>query len=230
MAKPKKRVTPVERRIRVYRERNRILRSMGYASYAEYLKSELWQGIRARVLAQSRQCYVCGGYANQAHHRSYREPDLDGRDLRRIFPICHACHETLEFRERDDEKLNPAQATAKMRQLRTLRLKRAGQLPQLPEPPAIDRCVEIPIDPNQLRSLNGEFQSSHIVDLGDLVRLANGTVGQITAIKQANHLPWYLVGDRWVGETKLRAKFVVRDAAEAEPGAALDGGREVGSP
>ena len=97
------------------------------------------------------------------------------------------------------------------------RLKKTGQLPKLPEVPDVDRCVEVPIDPSQLRSLNGEYLSSGIVAVGDVVRLANGTVGQITAIKQANYLPRYLVGDRWVGKTKLRAKFVVRGGGRAEP-------------
>lgn len=145
-------------------------------------------------MSKQSQCYVCEAYANQAHHRSYRKPDLDGRDIRRIFPICRACHETIEFRERNDEKLNPAQATAKMRQLRTRRLERTGQLPKVPEVPAIDRCVEVPINPGELQILNGEYQSTHIVALGDLVRLTNGSIGQITAIKQANYLPRFLVG------------------------------------
>jgi hypothetical protein len=184
---------------------------MGFKSYGDYLNSDLWRGIRARVLAQSRECYVCGEYANQAHHRSYRKPDLDGRDIRRISPICHSCHETVEFRKRDDEKLNPAQATAKMRQMRILRKKRTGRLSNPPEAPAIDRCVEIQIEPSQLRIRNGEYQSKHILAVGDLVRLTNGNVNQITAIKQANHLPQFMVGGRWVGKTKLRSKFMLRN-------------------
>jgi len=206
----KNRVDPIERRIRAYRERNRILRSRGYNTYAEYLKSELWQSIRARVLAQSRECYACGGYANQAHHHSYRKPDLDGRDIRRISPICHRCHKIIEFRERDDEKLNPAQATAKMRQLRTLRLKKTGLQPNPSKAPEISQRVEILIDPSQLRILNGEYLGRHIVDIGDFVRLTSGKTGQITAIKQANYLPRFFVSGRWVGKTKLHSKLVAR--------------------
>jgi hypothetical protein len=116
-----------------------------------------------------------------------------------------------------------------MRQLRTLRLKRTGQLPKLPDVLPIGQCVEVPIDPSQLRSLNGEYLSQHIVALGDVVRLTNGSVGQITAIKQANYLPRFLVGDRWVGKTKLRAKLVVREASEAEPSAAPEPARDIGS-
>ena len=45
----KKRIPPKLRRIRVYRERNRVLNAMGYRSYAEYLRSDTWAEIRLNV-------------------------------------------------------------------------------------------------------------------------------------------------------------------------------------
>jgi hypothetical protein len=41
-------ITPQERRIRVYRERNRVIRAMGFTDYKDYLKSDLWASIRER--------------------------------------------------------------------------------------------------------------------------------------------------------------------------------------
>ena len=44
MAKKKNaRLSPEEKGRRVYRERNLILKSMGFESYAVYLKSDLWE-------------------------------------------------------------------------------------------------------------------------------------------------------------------------------------------
>lgn len=124
LARKKQKKSPVERRIAVYRERNRNLRAMGFDSYADYLRSDLWASIRSRVLAPGTKCLVCLDVATQAHHEAYRKCDLEGRDLRRIHPLCSGCHRRIEFRDRDGEKLNPAQARAKMRQAITLRIKK----------------------------------------------------------------------------------------------------------
>jgi hypothetical protein len=120
----KGRVSPEERRRRVYRERNLNLRAMGFASYKEYLRSDLWRSIRARVLEAHPDCFACGGTATQVHHRTYRKKDLEGRDLRKLFAVCASCHERCEFRDGDGEKLNPVQSTAKLKMARTLRLRR----------------------------------------------------------------------------------------------------------
>ncbi len=121
--KHKTKRTPVEDRIVGYRERNRNLHAMGYSSYAEYLQSDLWKGIRSRVLLPDTKCYICDRLATQLHHTAYRKCDLEGRDLRRLIPLCHPCHERIEFRDGDGEKLNIRQARIKMNQLRTLHRK-----------------------------------------------------------------------------------------------------------
>lgn len=110
-------IPPELRRMRVYRERNRVIRAMGFKDYAAYLKSDLWKGIRERVLAERPHCEGCGKDANQVHHSAYRKKDLEGRDLRRLYSVCGGCHYRSEFRSRDHEKLNPKQATTKLAQI-----------------------------------------------------------------------------------------------------------------
>lgn len=117
------RLTPAERRHRNYSERNAIIRSMGFKTYPAYLKSVLWSSIRSRVLARSSACYICEAPATQVHHKTYRKCDLDGRDIANLYSICGGCHRQIEYRDRDQEKLNPGQATRKMKMMRTLRLK-----------------------------------------------------------------------------------------------------------
>lgn len=72
---------------------------MGFASYADYLASELWASIRSKVLLNGAACYCCGREATQVHHSAYRKKDLEGRDLRRLHPICARCHWLIEFRD-----------------------------------------------------------------------------------------------------------------------------------
>ena len=204
MSKKTRRVDPVAKRITAYRERNRIIRAMGFSDYADYLRSDLWASIRKRVLAVSSTCHVCRGVANQVHHRSYRKCDLNGTDTRRLFPICGPCHSRIEFRDSDGEKLNPSQATAKMRLITSV------PTPPLPRLLSLADCEDHPIDHTAIRSENGVYLSSHLLTVGDTVRLTNGTVGQITAVRQANYLPQFRVDGQWIGKTRIRTKLVVR--------------------
>jgi hypothetical protein len=125
MARRKKKptVSPGETGRRQYTERNRVLKAMGFESYAVYLRSDLWLGIRSKVLIAQPDCFVCGKLASQVHHTAYRKKDLEGRDLRRLVALCRHCHRRIEFRDGDGKKLNVTQARAKMRLMRTLREK-----------------------------------------------------------------------------------------------------------
>lgn len=126
MAKRKKRhKTTAEKCKAVYSERNRVLKSMGFDSYALYLKSELWAQIRQRALAVSTECFVCGGKATQVHHLSYNKNVLEGRRMSDLTPLCGGCHRKIEFRIEDNQKLSPKQARSKMRQLATHAEKRS---------------------------------------------------------------------------------------------------------
>lgn len=117
----KRKQKKLSNRFAPYRYRNLALRKIGFESYADYLNSPLWREIRQKVLDKSRECYVCGGAATQCHHASYSRRVLKGLKLDRIFPICRFCHQQIEFCDRTKTKLNPDQATHKMRSLRARR-------------------------------------------------------------------------------------------------------------
>jgi hypothetical protein len=114
MGKRKPQRSLEEQRMVIYRERNRNIRAMGFASYTEYLKSDLWESIRATVLSADNTCWVCGTLATQVHHTKYRKKDLAGRDLAFLKPICAGCHRFGEF-DKHGVKLTPKLATRRMK-------------------------------------------------------------------------------------------------------------------
>lgn len=114
------RLSPEEERRSIYKARNEVLRSLGFASYADYLRSPLWASIRQRVLESSRWCFVCGDLATQVHHQRYCRKDLTGKSLKKLVPVCATHHYRAEFRRHDGAKLSTRQANRKLKQLRTL--------------------------------------------------------------------------------------------------------------
>lgn len=95
--------------IRVYGERNRVLRDMGFPTYADYLKSALWSQIRSAVLGNGRPCVRCSQPANQVHHADYAPKTLDGSDISALHPVCRICHELGELDQNGNKKtLNDA--------------------------------------------------------------------------------------------------------------------------
>ena len=91
-----------------YAERNDFIRSLGFESYAAYLASDLWAGIRRRVLKKSRRCWVCKRRrrAKQVHHERYTEANLKGESLAGLRPICPGCHLLIEFDWKTGRKLS----------------------------------------------------------------------------------------------------------------------------
>jgi len=84
---------------------------LGLGSYSDYIKSDLWQAIRARVLAQMGwKCYGCGKDASQVHHRKYGPEQLRGTDIRDMVPICSSCHQEIEFDGKTKRTLEQANA------------------------------------------------------------------------------------------------------------------------
>lgn len=84
-----------------YSERNSILRSIGFGSYAEYLESDLWRRIRRRVFAKrGRLCFGCNTTSDQmqVHHLRYTDANLRGKTLDGMQPLCDACHGRIEVR------------------------------------------------------------------------------------------------------------------------------------
>lgn len=81
-----------------YQQRNRILKEMGFESYDEYLRSELWNSIRFRLIrSKGFTCECCGKRASQVHHSMYRKENLTGQSLRGMKAVCRDCHRLIEF-------------------------------------------------------------------------------------------------------------------------------------
>ena len=84
-----------ERRYLRGRERKHVLENMGFQSYDEYLKSDLWKFIRGRVFRRDGElCRGCRQPATQGHHRRYGYRELMGFDITHIESLCAACHNT----------------------------------------------------------------------------------------------------------------------------------------
>ena len=102
---------------RTYEARDDALRVIGFASYAEYLESALWKGIRYSVLRKRPHCRVCGERADQVHHQNYSQAVLLGRNRARLVSLCRAHHESIEFEA--GRKLSLKGANRKLRDLLT---------------------------------------------------------------------------------------------------------------
>lgn len=93
---------------------NDLVLPLGYCSYADYLRSALWFGIRSRVYeAKGRVCLECKeSPATEIHHRRYDEDTLRGLTLNYLIPICDPCHERLHGINRA-KRLKQAEARKK---------------------------------------------------------------------------------------------------------------------
>ena len=95
--RPKKK--PQAKKFKAYVKRNDRLSVLGYASYAEYLKSDDWARVRAEKLRRFRDCLLCGKPANQVHHMDYSHEVLLGLRPQLLVTLCEGCHERIEFAE-----------------------------------------------------------------------------------------------------------------------------------
>lgn len=82
-----------------YRERDRMLKQLGYSSYRQYLASSVWAQIRAQVLGTGpgrAKCQRCDKRASQVHHARYTVAALLGTDVASLVPTCAKCHRRAE--------------------------------------------------------------------------------------------------------------------------------------
>lgn len=77
-----------------YEFRADSLRTLGFASYRDYLKSDLWISIKARAIRAARnKCARCGsGERLQVHHRTYDLKTMAGGTLDGLTVACRRCH------------------------------------------------------------------------------------------------------------------------------------------
>ncbi len=95
-----------------YAKRAKVLRDLGFTSYQQYLASDLWKRVKSKVFQiKGRSCELCGRPAATVHHNRYCFASMIGRRIKFLIPICHACHEEIEFD--GDKKLSLGQARQK---------------------------------------------------------------------------------------------------------------------
>jgi len=77
-------------------------RASAKAAYREYLQSQEWAAIRARVLLRAgRKCEGCGEEATQVHHLTYEH--VFEEFLFELIAVCRGCHERLHDHGEDEE-------------------------------------------------------------------------------------------------------------------------------
>ena len=90
-----------------YKERDKILKELGYDDYRGYLKSKLWTEIRDKILEESGYECICCGNQNlgetlvmQVHHMVYTKGNLSGESTYGLVAICRSCHAKAELKPR----------------------------------------------------------------------------------------------------------------------------------
>lgn len=86
-----------------YQFRNAILSHLGYKPphYVSYLASDDWKAIRAAVVSRWPKCVMCESPTEVVHHLQYDIGTLLGLHYTKLAPLCHACHELVEFEENE---------------------------------------------------------------------------------------------------------------------------------
>lgn len=78
------------------------LSAMGFASYAEYLKSPHWADVRRRYWASKlpKLCHGCGahGVPLDLHHRTYKR--IGAEYLMDLVLVCRDCHQEVHRYEK----------------------------------------------------------------------------------------------------------------------------------
>lgn len=83
-----------------YKGRAYVLFDLGFNSYQEYLASDLWRTVRAKVYRnKGLLCSVCRSPATEVHHKAYTKRAMLGLSIKSMFPICRTCHKSVEFDE-----------------------------------------------------------------------------------------------------------------------------------
>ena len=75
-----------------------ILLKLGYHSYAQYLKSSLWQHITKLVKKRfNYKCMLCGKPSTCVHHTTYYQEVMAGNSIESLAALCENCHTDIHF-------------------------------------------------------------------------------------------------------------------------------------
>lgn len=108
-------IGPDERVRKPYRERDRLLKTLGFPNYKAYLSSTHWRGIRRAHLKQFPDCIVCECPAEEVHHLNYTRATLLGEDPTKLASVCEGHHRECEFNY--GRKVTPRQASNKLKRM-----------------------------------------------------------------------------------------------------------------
>lgn len=76
---------------REYKLRNIRLKEIGYKSYKDYIKSDLWKDIRTKHINHHNKCDYCNSkYRLNVHHLSYEKIGVYITD--HLITLCDDCH------------------------------------------------------------------------------------------------------------------------------------------
>lgn len=83
----------------IYSERDLLLKKLGYTSYSEYLSSQEWKEIKAKVHSRNKRkwkfCNICGtNWDLELHHSSYKvigNPNPGNT----VKLLCRGCHQEV---------------------------------------------------------------------------------------------------------------------------------------
>lgn len=94
-------------RQKCYRKRERNLKKLGFESYKEYLKSDLWKSIRCLILFERNYtCHFCKGKATEVHHLRYTINTLSmvNKHFRGgLTATCRNCHQKISEYAKDNQ-------------------------------------------------------------------------------------------------------------------------------
>lgn len=79
--------------------RQKSLKKLGFSSYKDYLRSDLWKEIKGKVLKRDKKKCLCCGTRRHicVHHTNYRWKTLSGEDIKPLKTLCKKCHYEIEF-------------------------------------------------------------------------------------------------------------------------------------
>lgn len=87
------------------------LKELGFRTYSEYLKSDLWKQARAEFLERNPDCVRCGNEATQVHHVRYNIRTLKGIQTHNLVSCCSTCHREAHVASSKGSLKNELEAT-----------------------------------------------------------------------------------------------------------------------
>lgn len=93
--------TRLNGRKRCFKKRKYWMKKLGFGTYKNYLKSDVWKDIRKKVLIKRKfKCYFCKGKATEVHHLRYTRPVLLGKKhfYGGLVATCSPCHKKISLK------------------------------------------------------------------------------------------------------------------------------------